>query len=136
MCSKIMPPTVFDLYEVPTAMALNHIIYITDGFNFVSPDYADNLYESLKIRASRPNSTVVCGYIPSPPATLKKSADIIKQVIGKEGYYFKLTTSSCGIDFIYHDRKNEMFLFWGRNKTSVENALRVIRGRICKTVRQ
>ena len=72
MCSKIMPPTVFDLYEVPTAMALNHIIYITDGFNFVSPDYADNLYESLKIRASRPNSTVVCGYIPSPPATLKK----------------------------------------------------------------
>ena len=38
---------------------------------------------------------------------------LIKRVIGKNGYYFYLTTERNQLDFIWYDRFTHQFLFWG-----------------------
>ena len=41
------------------------------------------------------------------------SADVIKQVIGKGGCYFILTTTEQDLDFIWHNTQTNEFEFWG-----------------------
>ena len=41
------------------------------------------------------------------------SEDVIKQVIGKGGCYFILTTTEQDLDFIWHNTKTKVFEFWG-----------------------
>jgi len=67
------------------------------------------------------------GYIPAPP-----HSDITRRVIGKDGYFFKMTTTVSGIDFIWHDRVTNMFLFWGSSVFRVVKAMNSIRWRIEK----
>ena len=58
--------------------------------------------------------------------------DVLKQVIGKNGYYFILTTHKCNIDFIWHDHQKKKFLFWGPNPYQVDKAARIIYSRLIK----
>ena len=67
------------------------------------------------------------GYIPAPP-----HSEVTRRVIGKDGYFFKMTTSVSGIDFIWHDRVTNMFLFWGLTVFNVVKAMNSIRWRIQK----
>ena len=39
--------------------------------------------------------------------------DILRQVIGRKGCYFIKTTKLCNIDFIWHDREQQLIEFWG-----------------------
>jgi len=60
----------------------------------------------------------------------KYTEECLKQVIGKEGCYFKLTTQNYDIDFIWHDRKNKKIQFWGPDYKSIRLALSHINLRI------
>ncbi len=62
----------------------------------------------------------------------KISEDCLKQVIGKDGCYFKLTTENYDIDFIWHDRENHKIKFWGPVANSIKNAFEHIDYRIRK----
>jgi hypothetical protein len=53
-------------------------------------------------------------------------------IFGEDGYFLKLTTRNCDVDIIWHDRHNNMFLFWGPSIYAVVQAMNQIRGRIIK----
>ena len=120
--APVQPPTWFDLSSGSSTQVLNHIHYLTNGLTLFAEDFVDLLYERIILR---PLTTF--GYMPAPP-----NADICKQVIGKDGYYFKLTTNNTDVDFIWHDREKNNFLFWGE-RTNVIQAMKIIRSRIIKT---
>jgi hypothetical protein len=71
--------------------------------------------------------TWVFGYIPAPP-----HSDITRRVIGKDGYYFKMTTTLSEVGFIWHNRLTNKFLFWGPSTFNVVKAMNAIRLRIHK----
>ena len=57
--------------------------------------------------------------------------NILKQVIGRNGCYFILTTQQCDLDFIWHNRDNNTIEFWGP-RDSIDKAVGVISSRISK----
>jgi hypothetical protein len=75
---------------------------------------------------SRPYSFY--GTIPAPPWN-----DVVKQIIGSNGHYLKVTTQNSLVDFIWHDRARNEFQFWGEYQSCVK-AMKEIRYRICKYV--
>ena len=83
--------------------------------------------ERVKVAIKQRTKPTVFGYIPAPP-----DVDITKQVIGVNGYFFKMTTTLCRVDFIWHDRIANIFHFWGPTTFSVVKALNSIRWRIQK----
>tara|TARA_B110000967_G_C18502519_1_gene372296 strand:- start:10 stop:447 length:438 start_codon:yes stop_codon:yes gene_type:complete len=60
-----------------------------------------------------------------------ENVDILKQVIGRNGCYFILTTQQCDLDFIWHNRDNNTIEFWGPRE-SIDKAVSVINSRISK----
>lgn len=60
-----------------------------------------------------------------------ENVDILKQVIGRNGCYFILTTQQCDLDFIWHNRDNNTIEFWGP-RDSIDKAVSVINSRISK----
>lgn len=122
-----LPPMNNDLIPVNSFMALNHIKDIAPN---VSSDFMLGLYNALLDRYSRGLPTVF-SYIQAPNVK-----EITQQVIGSDGYYFKLTTIKSGIDFIWHDRDNNLFLFWGPSNFRVTKALNAISWRIRKITDQ
>lgn len=59
------------------------------------------------------------------------SNDVIKQVIGKGGCYFIMTTSEQDLDFIWHNVEKKEFEFWGP-KDNIVNGINEINYRITK----
>ena len=59
------------------------------------------------------------------------SNDVIKQVIGKGGCYFILTTTKQDLDFIWHNAEKKEFEFWGP-KDNIVNGINEINYRITK----
>ena len=121
----LAPPMQYDLQFAPANMVYNHIAELTKNdvgaTNYlaqIKPDLDEFLYKQ---------KPVVFGYIPAPP-----HAEITRQVIGLKGYFFKMTTSCCGVYFIWHDTVNNVFLFWGPSKFKVVKAMNSIRWRIFK----
>lgn len=119
----IAPPTWFNLVPINSYHVLSNIGYLTNGFRDLPQEVADWIIMDAQ---SRPFSSY--GSIPAPP-----SNDLVKQIIGIDGYYLKLTTQKCGVDFIWHDRVRNEFQFWGEYHSCV-NAMKAIRYRICKYV--
>ena len=74
-----------------------------------------------------PLKTWTFGFIPAPP-----HSEITKRVIGKNGYYFKMTTTLSEVGFIWHNRDTNKFLFWGPSPYNVVKAMNAIRWRIHK----
>ena len=66
------------------------------------------------------------GVLPSPT-----DETLAKQIIGKDGYYLKLTTTKTGVDFIWHNRVKQEFQFWGLNLCCIR-AMKEISYRIDK----
>ena len=82
----------------------------------------------LELVAKNPSiKTWVFGYIPAPP-----HSDITRRVIGKDGYYFKMTTTLSEVGFIWHNRLTNKFLFWGASTFNVVKAMNAVRWRIHK----
>ena len=40
-------------------------------------------------------------------------SDVMRQVIGKDGCYFKMTTQNTSVDFIWFDMNSNEILIWG-----------------------
>jgi len=118
-------PIKYDIRAVDSYAALMHIRYLSDNITNVSPEFIIDLYNTL-IDRSRNRRPTMFGYMDAP------SKEITKQVIGSDGYFFKLTTVKCGIDFIWHDRENKTFLFWGPSNFRTVKAMNAIRYRIKK----
>ena len=95
---------------------------LTHGFYDVPVDFAQWIIADVRSR----NFTSF-GYLPAPLS----SSDLIKQVIGIEGYYLKLTTTKTGVDFIWHNRESNEFHFWGEHSCCIK-AMNEIRYRISK----
>jgi len=112
-------PTWFNLLGGDARQVMNHIGQLTNGFAALDPQLTQWLMENIGQRAF-----TTFGYLPAPT-----DAALTKQIIGRDGYYFKLTTNNTGVDFIWHDRKENHFLFWGP-KACVVQAMKIIQSRI------
>jgi hypothetical protein len=132
--STATPPTWFRQSVVSADKALYDIHMMTDNLKNVDPYYAYRLSTNLSWRAKSNQNYEVVGYIPAPPSTIDPNREIIKQIIGKDGCYFKQTTENCDIDFIYYDNLTENFVFWGSSQFNTANAMKIIRSRICRTI--
>ena len=122
MKKKIMaPPMQYDLRKANASLVYQHIKELTKN------DQAAALYlEQIKPALYSPKP-VVFGYIPAPP-----NEEITRKVIGSKGYFFKMTTTCCGVYFIWHDRDSNSFLFWGPSTFKTVKAMNSIRWRIIK----
>ena len=112
------------LSNVNSYVALKHIIELS--LASIDMLFMQQLYNSLVCRELSKKHTVFA-YIPAPT-----NKEVIQRVIGKNGYYFKLTTQKCEVDFIWHDRDHDMFLVWGSSNYKVVKALNCINYRIVK----
>ena len=88
--------------------ALQSINKLTDNLS-VKHKLAEDFSEKLTNTLKNLESDIFHGFLYAP-----KNNDITKQVIGKDGCYFHLTTEKTGVFFIWHNRKSNKFEFWGR----------------------
>ena len=116
------PPMHYDLHKADAAFVYSHIKELTKN-DTVASEYLEQI-KPLMFAQQKP---VVFGYIPAPPVE-----QIVKQVIGAKGYFFKMTTVVSGVYFIWHDTEANMFLFWGPSTFKIVKAMNSIRWRIFK----
>ena len=120
-----LPPMRYDILMVNSLSSLYHIRELCNQAG-TTDNFILALNEVL-LQRNRENKPTIFGYLIAPT-----SAAVTKQVIGGNGYYFKHTTTTTGVDFIWHDRANKVFLFWAPNKSSIVKAINAIRWRINK----
>ena len=53
----------------------------------------------------------------------------LRQIIGKNGCYFIMTTHNYNLDFLWYNKENTSIEFWGPHK-NINGAMKVIEGRI------
>ena len=53
--------------------------------------------------------------------------DTLKQVIGKNGCYFILTTRNYELDFLWYNRNTQMIEFWGPRKNVLNGSNEIIK---------
>ena len=134
------PPRFFKLSPITSETAVNEISTYTEDFDpkyKITQEFKDTLLENLNSRTEEPydengriNAASTCrGFLNVPDCTTQPGQDIIRQVIGKGGCYFHMTTQNTGIDFIWHDRAQNKFFFWG-TKFPIIRAMKVIDRRI------
>ena len=114
----------FKFTEFDSQDALSDINTYTNNFDpqyGISPEFVENLTTNIT-----QNPTVLQGFLYAP-----SDPNITRQVIGKGGCYFHMTTQNCAIHFIWHDRQSNKFLFWG-DKYPLISAMKIIYSRIQK----
>lgn len=109
-------------YLRKTITPLDEVCSVTDNFKNVPADFVD-LYDDLALR--RRDS-----YYGQFDAPVEHS--VLNKVHGKSGFFLKKTIKETGIDFIWHDKKNGLYLFWGSTKLRLIDAMNHIRSRIIK----
>jgi len=126
----MVPPMRYDLKQGTSANIIDHLENLNiNRCSYTTGPVTESIEcfkQTLQTRHEKKQFTTF-GYIPAPP-----DSDITRQVIGTEGYFFKMTTTLCEVDFIWHDRENQVFLFWGSSIFKVVKALNSIRWRIHK----
>jgi hypothetical protein len=118
----LAPPMHYDLREADAAYVYAHLKELTKN-DVTAAAYLEQIKPTL-YATQRP---LVFGYIPAPP-----NADVTRKVIGMKGYFFKMTTTLCGVHFIWHDTEINTFLLWGPTRFKVVKAMNSIRWRIVK----
>lgn len=101
--------------------ALSQIANLTNSFCDLPFEYAQMIQFNIRNR-----QFTSYGVLPSPT-----DETLAKQIIGKDGYYLKLTTTKTGVDFIWHNRVKQEFQFWGLNLCCIR-AMKEISYRIDK----
>lgn len=108
-------------------------------------DHLNKLFENV---TSRPSFDAMCAFkqvlyqrnnrSPTVFSNIRGPAntDVMRQVIGKDGYFFKMTTTLCGVDFLWYDKNSNNILCWGPSNFKVVKALNSIRWRISKNEEQ
>lgn len=117
----------FPLSEIPSGQALRDLHQFTQGFHSLlkagQGAYVNDLHQQILMR-----HTTIVGYLEA--ASYKP--DVLKKVIGANGYYLKLTTTQCGIYFIWYDSVLKNVLFWAPNRFTIIKAMKIIRSRLRK----
>ena len=108
---------------VPTINPLEQICRVTNNFTYMSEEFKRVLFFRI---GNRPWPTTF-GMFNAPSHILA-----LKKIIGIDGHFLKLTTQNCDVDMIWHDRWNNMFVFWGPSVYTVVQAMNQIRSRIIK----
>lgn len=127
------PPTWFDLSEIDPNQALIDIRHFTHNFEGMHDvDFRERFDNSINRHFGRVNKPVIIGYIPAPPKTNANNIDVVKKIIGQNGYWLKKTTENCGVHFIWYDSKLNNFLFWAPNRFTISKAMNAIRWRLIK----
>jgi hypothetical protein len=122
--SQRQQPIYFKLNEITGAGALEQIKTLTNQFDpkyGIKEDFVNTLSNTLT-----QTDNLRQGFLYAP-----KDDNVTRQVIGKGGCYFHLTTQNCAIHFIWHDRQTNKFLFWG-DKFPLIRAMKIINSRIQK----
>lgn len=109
----------YKITKTDASDAISKINSLTKGT--VNPEYMNKVTEAITQRGY-----TYYGFIYG-----LRSEVITKKVIGKQGYFFKLTTENKKCDFIWHDRVSNIFMFWGE-KANLINSMNAIRYRISK----
>ena len=124
-----VPPTQYDLKNHTYEQICSFINQQITWGAYTTPEAIDAVTTFLETIKLKYNSgfTMTYGYIPAPPYS-----EVTRRVIGTNGYFFKMTTTLSGVDFIWHDRITNMFLFWGASVFKVVKAMNSIRWRIQK----
>jgi hypothetical protein len=117
----------FNVLEGTAPQVYKHLHELTEGFSLLEPSVAKTLIRRITQRKGK----TTFGHLPAPYNTDIIDVDIIKQIICKDGCYFKMTTLNTDVDFIWHDRAENQFCFWGP-KENVLKAMKIIQGRVDK----
>jgi len=124
-------PRYFRLSPISAETATNEINTYTEDFDpkfKITEEFKIKLLETLNSRPDDETGTRR-GFLNVPDCTTDDGQNIIRQVIGRGGCYFHLTTQNTGIDFIWHDRAQNKFFFWG-TKYPLIRAMKIIDKRI------
>ena len=117
----------FPLSEIPSSQALRDLHQFTQGFHSLlkagQGAFVNDLHQQILMRY-----TTIVGYLEATTYT----PDVLKKVIGANGYYLKLTTTQCGIYFIWYDPVLTNLLFWAPNRFTIIKAMKIIRSRLRK----
>jgi hypothetical protein len=124
-----MQRVTFDLSAVTSAEATRHIGCLTDGFINLKWEFMLKLQTVFRTRGSK----TITGALPVPTDF---TPQLLKQVIGSDGYFLKFTTTKHDVDFIWYDEYSREFLFWGMNKRVVVKAMGAISWRLDKVKAQ
>ena len=119
-----LEPMYYKLEEMPSRDALSKIEKLTNDFDSSSkmtPEFVTSIRSKLDT-----DESIMEGFLYAPT-----DSDITRQVIGKDGCYFHMTTKQQDIAMIWHDRSvaRPVFRFWG-TKFNVIKAMNIIRHRI------
>lgn len=126
----VVPPTHYPLQHLYKNEVFEQIRMLVSTGSINTENGKKMSDEFLKIVLGQPQEEETLwtfGYIPAPPHEI-----VTKRVIGIDGHFFKMTTTLCRVNFIWHDRLANMFLFWGKSNFSVVRAMNSIRWRIQK----
>lgn len=122
-----IPPMYYPLEAISSSEMVDKFIPTATTGCLPTKKAIDEMNMFLECVKQNPNKTWTFGYIPAPP-----NSDITRCVIGKNGYYFKMTTTLSEVGFIWHNRSTNNFLFWGTSIYRVVKAMNSIRWRIHK----
>jgi len=110
--------------EISNAQCLNEIREYTSDFEKIGQNDDGKFIDSLKVKLAELDGVVYKGTIDASDNVV-----ITKKVIGRGGYYFRLTTEKTDVYFIWHDRSLNKFIFWGE-EYNVKQAMGVLNYRI------
>lgn len=113
-------------FTAPAPHLLEEICRLTEDLELLEPEYRRDMLQRIRGHAW---GTAVYGEYPAPP-----DVEAQKLIIGKGGYYFKITTQNTGIYLIWHNRLRNIFGFWAPNKDTLFLAMNLIRSRLVKIV--
>ena len=113
-------------FTAPAPHLLEEICRLTEDLELLEPEYRREMLQRIRGHAW---GTAVYGEYPAPP-----DVEAQKLIIGKGGYYFKITTQNTGIYLIWHNRLRNIFGFWAPNKDTLFLAMNLIRSRLVKIV--
>ena len=124
----MVPPIHYPLERIPSSEMRDNFTRLTASGCFPTDDAKTQANAFLDHVSKFSNQMMwTFGYIPAPP-----HSDITRRVIGKDGHYFKMTTILSEVNFIWHNRVRNTFLFWGATTFQVVKAMNAIRWRIHK----
>jgi len=113
-------------FTAPAPHLLEEICRLTEDLELLDPEYRREMLQRIRSHAW---GTAVYGEYPAPP-----DVEAQKLIIGKGGYYFKITTQNTGIYLIWHNRLRNIFGFWAPDKDTLFLAMNIIRSRLVKIV--
>jgi hypothetical protein len=106
----------FDIKKYDGLDSLQQIHNVTRGFQ-INMFFLANMTEAIYKRKH-----TWFGSIDAPP-----DVDLIKQIIGKNGFHLKQFTVKYGADLIWHDRVTNKFMVWGAKKVLINTLYALVR---------